>query len=105
MDKFYQELIEGIIKDKLSIEDSLKFRRKLARKYHPRVFPSITQILTHASEKQLPKLRHLVSKPSRVVSGVAVVAVMTKPMKREDRTTLWDLCVGPNSATSKQCLI
>ncbi|MFH1210434.1 MAG: tRNA uridine(34) 5-carboxymethylaminomethyl modification radical SAM/GNAT enzyme Elp3 [archaeon] len=81
MDRFYQELISSIIKEKLSLEDSLKLRRKLARKYHPRVFPSITQILMHASEKQLPKLRHLISKPSRVVSGVAVVAVMTKPIK------------------------
>ncbi len=81
MESFYQELIDGIIKDNLSLEQTLKLRRKLARKYHPRVFPSIIHILLHASDKQLPKLKHLISKPSRVISGVAVVAVMTKPIK------------------------
>lgn len=81
MDIFYQELISSIIKDKLSLEDSLKLRRKLARKHHPKVFPSITQVLLHSSKDQLPKLKHLISKPSRVISGVAVVAVMTKPIK------------------------
>ncbi|MEM4245349.1 MAG: tRNA uridine(34) 5-carboxymethylaminomethyl modification radical SAM/GNAT enzyme Elp3 [Candidatus Nanoarchaeia archaeon] len=81
MKKFYQELISKIIEDNLSLEQTLKLRRKLARKYHPKVFPSITQILMHASESQIPKLKHLISKPSRVVSGVAVVAVMTKPIK------------------------
>jgi len=81
MEKFYQELINGVIENSLSLEETLKFRRKLARKYHPKIFPSITQILMHASEKQLPKLKHLISKPSRIISGVAVVAVMTKPIK------------------------
>ncbi len=81
MEKFYQELIEGIIEKNLSLEEALRFRRKLARKYKPKVFPSITQMLLHASEKQLPKLKQLISKPSRTISGVAVVAVMTKPIK------------------------
>lgn len=81
MEKFYQELISTIIENNLSLEQTLKLRRKLARKYHPKVFPSITQIILHASKEQLPKLKHLISKPSRVISGVAVVAVMTKPIK------------------------
>lgn len=81
MEHFYQELIQGIIEKKLSIDETLRFRRKLARKYHPKVFPSITQIILHASKEQLPKLKHIISKPSRTISGVAVVAVMTKPIK------------------------
>ncbi|MFH1331727.1 MAG: tRNA uridine(34) 5-carboxymethylaminomethyl modification radical SAM/GNAT enzyme Elp3 [archaeon] len=81
MEGFYQELIREVIDKNLSLELTLKLRRKLARKHHPKIFPSITQILLHASPEQLPKLKHLISKPSRIISGVAVVAVMTKPIK------------------------
>lgn len=81
MEGYYQELIQGIIEKKLSLAESLKFRRELARKYKPKVFPSIIQILCHANEKQLPNLKHLITKPARTISGVSVIAIMTKPMK------------------------
>lgn len=81
MKEYYKELIQEIIANKLNLEESLKLRRKLARKYRPKVFPSIIQILSHANEKQFPKLKHLITKPTRTISGVSVIAIMTKPMK------------------------
>lgn len=81
MQNYYKELIQGIIEKKLDIAEALKFRRALARKYSPKAFPSLIQILCHANEKQLPELKHLITKPSRTMSGVAVVAIMTKPIK------------------------
>lgn len=81
MQKYYQELIKGIIEKKLDLERTLKFRRELARKYKPKVFPSLIQILCHAKDKQLPKLKQLITKPTRTISGVSVVAIMTKPIK------------------------
>ncbi|MBL7100364.1 MAG: tRNA uridine(34) 5-carboxymethylaminomethyl modification radical SAM/GNAT enzyme Elp3 [Nanoarchaeota archaeon] len=81
MKEYYQELIKEIISKKLSLAEALKLRRTLARKYKPKVFPSIIQILYHADEKQIPKLKHLITKPTRTISGVSVVAIMTKPIK------------------------
>ncbi|MCG2717330.1 MAG: tRNA uridine(34) 5-carboxymethylaminomethyl modification radical SAM/GNAT enzyme Elp3, partial [Nanoarchaeota archaeon] len=81
MQEYMEELIKEIIEKKLNLEESLKLRRKLARKYHPAVFPSIIQILSHAKEEQLSKLKHLITKPTRTISGVSVIAIMTKPMK------------------------
>jgi elongator complex protein 3 len=81
MEEYYQELIKGIIGKKLSLEKSLKLRRELARKYKPEVFPSIIQILCNADDKQISKLKHLITKPARTISGVSVIAIMTKPMK------------------------
>lgn len=81
MEEYYQELIQGIIKKKLDLEKALKLRRELARKYSPDVFPSIIQILCHADDKQISKLKHLITKPARTISGVSVIAIMTKPMK------------------------
>ncbi|MDP2907867.1 MAG: tRNA uridine(34) 5-carboxymethylaminomethyl modification radical SAM/GNAT enzyme Elp3 [Nanoarchaeota archaeon] len=81
MEEYYQELIQEIIKKKLDLEKALKFRRELARKYKPEVFPSIIQILCNADDEQISKLKHLITKPARTISGVSVIAIMTKPMK------------------------
>lgn len=79
--QFYEELLEKTIKKKLDLKQTLALRRKLAKKYKPRIFPSITQILLNAKQDDLPKLQHLVKKPSRTISGVAPIAIMTKPIK------------------------
>ncbi|MBM3200494.1 tRNA uridine(34) 5-carboxymethylaminomethyl modification radical SAM/GNAT enzyme Elp3 [Candidatus Woesearchaeota archaeon] len=81
MQEYYEELIREIINKKLNLAQALKLRRYLAREYKPETFPSIIQILTHADNKQVTKLKHLITKPARTSSGVSVVAIMTKPMK------------------------
>jgi len=82
MEEFYRKLIQEIIKKKINnVNDALKLRRELCRQFHPKVFPSIIQILSHANEKELDKLKFLITKPTRTKSGVTPVAIMTKPHK------------------------
>jgi len=81
MKELYEELIKTIIKKKLNLKQTLKLRRKLCRKYHPNQLPSITQILLNAKPSQIKHLKHLITKPTRTISGVSVVAIMTKPIK------------------------
>ena len=76
----YKELIKEIIKRKLETQEQvLKLTRELARKHRPKVFPSLIQIISHADSKQFQKLKHLVTKPTRTISGVTPIAIMTSP--------------------------
>jgi len=78
--KFYEELIRCIINKKVrSIEEVLKIRREICRKYHIKILPNIIQILLNSDKKDYEKLKFLQAKPVRTISGVAPVAVMTKP--------------------------
>jgi elongator complex protein 3 len=80
MEAFYKELFETIEKEHItSTQEVLKLRRKLCRKYNPALFPSMIDILTHASEKQFKMLNFLITKPMRTKSGVTPIALMTKP--------------------------
>ena len=81
MDNLYKELINEIIEKKLNLEQTLKLRRKLCRKYHPKELPTIAQILLNAEPRQQKHLKHLITKPTRTISGVSVIAIMTKPIK------------------------
>ena len=82
MDLLYKELFEMIEEKGLKTKDEvLKLRRELCRKYHPKVVPSVIQILMNASPEQFKKLKFLVTKPTRTKSGVTPIALMTKPSK------------------------
>lgn len=76
----YDELIKTIIKKKPSKAELNRLKNKLCRKYNVKEHPSNIQIFLHADEKQAKKLK-LVTKPTRTISGVAVVAVMSYPYK------------------------
>ncbi|MEA3378282.1 MAG: tRNA uridine(34) 5-carboxymethylaminomethyl modification radical SAM/GNAT enzyme Elp3 [Nanoarchaeota archaeon] len=79
-DEFYMELIEEIIKSNTKDTATVKkIRRALCRKYKANIFPSFIQILTHANQKQYHALKFLISKPTRTISGVAPLAIMSKP--------------------------
>jgi len=80
-EEFFRALIEEIIDSKIStIEEVDKIRREMCRKFHPKVFPSYIHILTHATNDEFKKLKFLQSKPTRTISGVAPLAIMTKPL-------------------------
>jgi elongator complex protein 3 len=82
MDKLYKELFKEIEKNKLKdINSVLKLRRELCRKHKPKEFPTIIDILIHANKDQFKKLKFLITKPSRTISGVTPIALMTKPSK------------------------
>jgi elongator complex protein 3 len=80
MEKIYDELIGA--RKKLSDKKFARFKIELCRKYHLVKVPRNIDLLLYAKKGKrgsgrLDKL--LVTKPVRTISGVAVVAVMTKP--------------------------
>jgi len=75
-EKMYAELISALKKKKLNKNQLAKLKNKLCSKYKIREMPTDIQILLHSKENL-----KLVSKPTRTLSGVAVVAVMSYPFK------------------------
>ena len=110
MEKFYRRLIEEIISRKIdSVDGALKVRREVCRELKPNVFPSIIQILLHAKKDELDKLKFLITKPTRTMSGVTPLAIMTSPAKCEHGKCI--MCPGgpesffgevPQSYTGKE---
>ncbi|RME55292.1 tRNA uridine(34) 5-carboxymethylaminomethyl modification radical SAM/GNAT enzyme Elp3 [Candidatus Woesearchaeota archaeon] len=78
MEKVCKAIIKEIIENNLDID---KARRKFCREYNPKFFPSYIQILTYANNEEYKKLKHVKTKPTRTLSGVTPIAIMTKPMK------------------------
>lgn len=81
MKNFYDELINTSIKENLELDGIIKLRNKLMKKYKPKKHPTLIEIFSHLNEKQLKKLSYIKTKPSRTISGVSPVAIMTKPIK------------------------
>lgn len=82
MNEFFSELIESVKKKKLSKDDFSRLKQILCKKYRIVEVPTDIAILTHANKEDLPFLKkYLKTKPVRTLSGVAVVAIMTKPHK------------------------
>jgi len=79
--QYFQELISELRKKKLSKQGIAKLKRKLAKKYKLSKFPTDIEIFLNAGSQDIKYLKHLQTKPTRSLSGVAVVAVMTKPRK------------------------
>src|SRR3989338_3831983 len=76
MKGFYAELAEAIRKEKPADATNLKIR--LSRKYRMEKIPSNIEVFLNSSEKGLGNLR-LVTKPTRTLSGVATISIMTAP--------------------------
>lgn len=79
---FFEELQQEVrLKDIDSKEEFLKLKNELSRKYKLSTFPSVISILTSVPRSERKKyLKFLSIKPTRTISGVAPVAIMTKPM-------------------------
>ena len=80
MKEFYEELGNRIGRIRNAKEFS-KLKKKLLEKYRIRNPPSNIQILTNIDANLHGKLNFLVTKPTRTISGVAPIAIMTKPYK------------------------
>ncbi len=78
-----KKLLDEIKSGKIKTEKELSIRkRKLASKYNLKRFPSNSEILSRANKKLQRKFYEILRiKPTRTISGVAVVAVMSKPHK------------------------
>lgn len=81
--QFCEIVSKEIIKKKLKSRKSIiKLINLLSKEYKPNKLPSFVQILLATDKKHRKKISSLLStKPSRTISGVSVVAVMTKPIK------------------------
>jgi len=76
--KIINKILAGEIKTKAELNEE---KRKLSVKLKLKKFIRNSEILNFAEPAEKQKLRLLLKKPARTISGVAVVAVMTKPSK------------------------
>ncbi|MCK4551109.1 MAG: tRNA uridine(34) 5-carboxymethylaminomethyl modification radical SAM/GNAT enzyme Elp3, partial [Candidatus Aenigmarchaeota archaeon] len=70
------DILSGKAKDGIAL-DNLK--RKIAKKYAIKDLIQNSAILEHAKKSEKERLTVLIKKPVRTISGVAIVAVMSKP--------------------------
>lgn len=93
MRKFIDALLKEIKKGK----DISKLKNKLARKYKLKKIPKNIEILNSLSKKEKKQYeKYFITKPIRTLSGVAPIAIMTKPI-----SCIHGKCImcpgGPNS--------
>lgn len=78
--KYFSELI-SILKTKVFPEKKINhIKLKLCKAHKIVEIPTNIQILLHADKKDVKKLDYLQAKPTRTISGVSVIALMTKPL-------------------------
>ena len=94
---FFQELEENL--DEIHSQKELTLlRKKLAQKHQLKQVPSTIQILCNLKEKSVAKFRELiVTKPTRTISGVAPVAIMTIPFNCPTQAKCTFCPGGPDS--------
>ncbi len=94
---FHEEVIQQLPNIKTQ-EDLTKVKLKLAHKYHLKQVPMNIEILCHLSQQQMEKYKKLfITKPTRTISGVAPVAIMTAPMSCPAQAKCTFCPGGPNS--------
>ncbi len=80
--EYFSELIEFIKREKPDKEALHRKKKELCRKYGLERIPTDVEVLLHGDKKTLPLIkRYLMTKPVRTGSGVAVIAIMTKPWR------------------------
>ncbi|HJX05534.1 MAG TPA: tRNA uridine(34) 5-carboxymethylaminomethyl modification radical SAM/GNAT enzyme Elp3 [Candidatus Nanoarchaeia archaeon] len=81
MQDFFKEIINYVKKSKPAKDKLMKEKVRLCSKFKLGKIPTDIEILLHADKEDLAFLRkYLHTKPTRTISGVAVVAIMTKPI-------------------------
>jgi elongator complex protein 3 len=77
---FYTEIIQELKKSELNSSQWAKLKRDLSVKYKLKSIPTNIQVLLNADEKDIPEIKSkLITKPTRTISGVAPIAIMSKP--------------------------
>jgi len=78
--QYFNEIIGILKKKKLTKQEISNLKTRLCRKYKIDI-PTDIRILLSADVKDRKLLKHLITKPTRTISGVAVCAIMTRPIK------------------------
>lgn len=82
MPNFHQQLTTELKKKNYSPQQLNKLKREFSQKYNLKKIPTNIEILLQLPEKEIPLLKKiLLTKPTRTISGVAPVAIMTKPFE------------------------
>ncbi len=82
IESFSKELLELLEQGKIKDRDALgRTKNRLAEKHRLQGTPSNPTILSFSKNRNSKHLKFLMLKPTRSLSGIAVVAVMTKPHK------------------------
>lgn len=80
--QYFTELIEYIREKKPEKERLSSYKNKLCSKYKIKNPPTDITVLLNANKRDIPLLKkYLLTKPTRTISGVAAVAVMSLPSK------------------------
>ncbi len=80
--KYFQELITRIKQDRPSKDRLSKMKLSLCARYGLGHIPTDIEVLLNAGEKDMGLVRRFLrTKPTRSMSGVSVIAIMTRPMK------------------------
>ncbi|MFH1849486.1 MAG: tRNA uridine(34) 5-carboxymethylaminomethyl modification radical SAM/GNAT enzyme Elp3 [archaeon] len=80
--RYMHELIEYIINGKPGKDSITRKKIECCAKYNLKRIPTDVDIMLSASQSELPLIKqYLRTKPGRSLSGVSVVAIMTKPAK------------------------
>ena len=93
-----REIIENVISGRIrSVNELNRVKLLVSGRYKLRKVPSNTEVLAHAKPGELPLLLPLLKKKKvRTISGIAVVAVMTRPFRCPHGRCIY--CPGgPNS--------
>ena len=78
---YYKEITELIKQKKPNKKQLASFKNKLCKKYKFKKIPTDIEILLNTNKTDIKKIKkYLLTKPTRTISGVAVVAIMTKPL-------------------------
>jgi elongator complex protein 3 len=79
-EQFYDEILPQVIKENFSEKELSSLKRNLAQKHNLKKIPTNINLLLHASPTNMHLLaKKLATKPTRTLSGVSPVAIMTKP--------------------------
>jgi len=99
--EFYEEIVREIKNNDLTEKQFAKLKRDLCLKHSMKTIPTNIQILMRLPEEQIPELKKkLITKPVRSISGVAPVAIMTKPMPCPHAKTVGPCIMCPGGIDS-----
>ena len=75
---FYEEIVSALKERNLNKRELNLLKNKLSAKYKLKKIPTNADILLNTSPENIDKI-NLITKPTRTLSGVAPVALMSKP--------------------------
>ncbi len=99
--ELFQELIYELKKRDIEKDELAKLKVKLCKKHDVKNIPTDIEIMLNASPSDIDKMQ-LMSKPTRSISGVSVVALMSKPLECPHASEEGPCIMCPGGPSSRQ---